>query len=76
MTLFEFDLELIQDQIQTNNLTIYKEYSTYPKILKDLSFIIKRNISFQEIKDILYCNSPEFLLEINLLDEYQGQSIP
>jgi phenylalanyl-tRNA synthetase beta chain len=40
--LFEFDFELIQDQIQTNKLKIYKEYSLYPKIVKDLSFIIQK----------------------------------
>jgi phenylalanyl-tRNA synthetase beta chain len=48
--LFEFDLELIQDQIQKNKLTIYKEYSLYPKIIKDLSFIIKQDIHLNNLK--------------------------
>jgi len=74
--LFEFDLELIQKQIQGNKLAIYKEYPTYPKIIKDLSFIIHKDIPFKEIKNILYWNGTEFLQEINLLDEYIGPSIP
>ena len=74
--LFEFDFESIQNQIQINNLMLYKEYSTYPKIVKDLSFVVKKDISFQRIKDILFWNSPESLIEINLLDEYTGQAIP
>lgn len=74
--LFEFDLEVIQNQFQKNLLSVYKEYSLYPKIIKDLSFIVNQKISFKELKDILYLNGTEFLSEISLLDEYRGQSIP
>lgn len=74
--LFEFDFELMKNQIQKNKLTIYKEYSLYPKIIKDLSFIVHETISFSQLKEILYFNGSKFLIEINLLDEYRGQSIP
>jgi len=74
--LFEFDLEVIELQIQKNKLTFYKSYSLYPKIVKDLSFIIQKDIPFEKIRETLHCNGTEFLSEINLLDEYQGQSIP
>lgn len=74
--IFEFDLEIIQNQIQKNQLTIYKPYISYPKIVKDISFIINKNISFTELKELIYANGTQFLLEINLLDEYRGKSIP
>jgi phenylalanyl-tRNA synthetase beta chain len=74
--LFEFDFELIQNQIQQNKLAVYQEYSSYPKIMKDLSFIIRNEISFNKLKEILYLNGSKFLTEINLLDEYRGTSIP
>jgi phenylalanyl-tRNA synthetase beta chain len=74
--LFEFDLEMIQNQIQINKLRIYKEYSLYPKIVKDLSFIIKEDISFKKLKTVLYYNGTQFLSKINLLDEYQGKLVP
>jgi phenylalanyl-tRNA synthetase beta chain len=74
--LFEFDVEAIQNQIKMNQLTIYKEYSSYPKIIKDISFIIQRDISFNELRETLYYNGTKFLSEINLLDEYTGTSIP
>jgi phenylalanyl-tRNA synthetase beta chain len=74
--LFEFDLQILNNQLQNKKLTLYKEYSTYPKIVKDLSFILKKDVPFQQIKEILYLNGTEFLSEINLLDEYRGQSIP
>lgn len=74
--LFEFELQIIQDQIQQNKLPSFQTYSTYPKIIKDLSFIVSKNITFNELKDILHLNGTKFLSEINLLDEYRGSSIP
>lgn len=74
--LFEFNVELIKQQIQVNKLTLYQKYSSYPKIIKDLSFIIKQDIPFNKLQEALYCNGTQFLSEINLLDEYRGSSIP
>ena len=74
--LFEFDFESIRNQIQINKLKMYQNYSSYPKVVKDLSFIIHENISFKKIEELLYCNGTKFLSNINLLDEYKGESIP
>lgn len=74
--LFEFNFELIQNQIQKNKLAVYSEYSTYPKIIKDLSFIINKDISFNQLQEVLYLNGSQFLKKINLIDEYYGVTIP
>jgi phenylalanyl-tRNA synthetase beta chain len=74
--LFEFNLDLVKDQLQTNKLAIYQEYSVYPKIVKDLSFIVEQTISFEQIQKTLLFNGTKFLKEVNLLDQYQGKSIP
>jgi phenylalanyl-tRNA synthetase beta chain len=74
--LFEFNLDLVKNQIQTNKLATYKEYSLYPKIIKDLSFIVEQTILFEEIQKTLLLNGTKFLTEVNLLDEYKGKSIP
>ena len=74
--LFEFNVQAIESQLQKSQLTIYKSYPLYPKIIKDLSFIIRRDIKFEGIQQLLYCNGTEFLSEIILLDEYRGNSIP
>ena len=55
---------------------MYQNYSSYPKIIKDLSFIIHKDISFKKIKELLYLNGTKFLTNISLLDEYKGESIP
>ena len=74
--IFEFDLKSIETQIQKNELAIYKPYVLYPKIVKDIAFIIHQDISFAELKELLYMNGTKYLSEIHLLDEYRGDSIP
>ena len=55
---------------------MYQNYSSYPKVVKDLSFIISEDISFRQIENLLYLNGTKFLSNIHLLDEYKGESIP
>lgn len=74
--LFEFDIRTIQNEIKQNKILSYKEYSSYPKVYKDISFIIDTNVNFEELKTVLFYNGTQFLSEIKLLDEYKGQSIP
>jgi phenylalanyl-tRNA synthetase beta chain len=74
--IFEFDLMVLQNQIQKNQLAIYKTYVLYPKIIKDISFIIHQDVSFAELRDSLHVNGTKYLSKINLLDEYRGDSIP
>lgn len=74
--LFEFDFTLLKNQLKENKFKNYQEYSLYPKIIKDLSFIIDKNISFNQLKEILYLNGSKYLTEVTLLDEYRGTSIP
>lgn len=74
--LFEFNFKLIKDEIEKNKSALYQEYSTYPKIVKDLSFVISKNISFNYLEKILYLNGSHFLKTINLIDKYSGKNIP
>ena len=74
--LFEFSLKDIQNQLQENKLPVFQEYSSYPKVIKDLSFIIPKDRTFIELKNLISLNGTKFLSEINLLDEYRGSSIP
>lgn len=74
--LFEFNFEAIKTEIQRNKLVVYQDSSSYPKIIKDLSFIIKKDIEFTTIQDLLFLNGSQFLTEVTLLDEYQGNLIP
>lgn len=74
--LFELDIEPINQQFQINTLTFYKPYSLYPKITKNLSIIVQKQIKFEEIQRLLHLNGTQFLSSINLLDEYRGERVP
>lgn len=74
--LFEFNFEILKTEFQQKNLSLYQPYSLYPKITKDLSFVVDRKIPFTEIKATILDHGTEYLKSVDLLDEYQGSSIP
>jgi phenylalanyl-tRNA synthetase beta chain len=73
--LFEFNFGLLKDSFKENKLSLYNEYSLYPKIVKNLSFVVNCQVTFIEIQKILIKNGTKFLTKILLLDKYQGSSI-
>ena len=74
--LFEFDFTVLKNELKNNLLPLYKEYSYYPKIIKDLSFIIRNDIPFSKVKDLIWRTGTDVLTNVELLDEYKGTSIP
>jgi phenylalanyl-tRNA synthetase beta chain len=74
--LFEFNFELIRYYSKKNKLTLYNQYSLYPKIVKNLSFIVSYKIKFSEIQKLLLANGTKFLKKVILLDEYKSLAIP
>jgi len=73
--LFEFNFKFIQEELEKNQLAIYQQYSIYPKIIKDLSFVLNKNISFNYLQKVLYLNGSNFLKTIKLIDKYSGKNI-
>ena len=51
--LFEFNLEIIKTDYKYKKLLNYNIYCLYPKVFKDLSFVISKKISFTKIKNLL-----------------------
>ena len=74
--LFEFNFEILKNEFKQKKLSLYQPYSLYPKITKDLSFIVDRKILFTEIKATILNHGTKDLRHVDLLDEYQGSSIP
>lgn len=74
--LFEFDIDLLKEKLKEIPISLYSQYSVYPKITKDISFIINQNITFNEIKKTLLDHGNKLLINIELLDQYNGKSIP
>lgn len=73
---FEFNFESIKNELKKTQLSFFEQYSSYPKIFKDLSFLVDRNLSFEEIRLYILLQGSPYLIQVNLLDEYQGPLIP
>lgn len=73
--LFEFNFEKIVKEFQKPSLLRYKEYSNYPKIVKNLSFIINKSIYFSTIKEFILLNGTKNLKKVILLDEYRDSGM-
>ena len=74
--LFELDFEILKQVELEPTITMYSEYSSYPKISKDISFIINDTINFTTVKSYIYSLTNELLINIELLDQYSGNTIP
>jgi len=68
--LFELDFEILKQVELEPTITMYSEYSSYPKISKDISFIINDTINFTTVKSYIYSLTNELLINIELLDQF------
>lgn len=73
--LFEFNLDLIKEKFYSKRLALYEPYGTYPKMTKDLSFVIDRSVTFGQIQQTLLNNKSKYLKTVCLLDEYKGTAL-
>jgi phenylalanyl-tRNA synthetase beta chain len=74
--LFEFELETLKNEFKKQKLPIYQPYSLYPKITKDLSFIVDKKVHFNQIQNTIFKIETEYLKNIELVDKYDGNPIP
>ena len=74
--LFELDFEKVKIFSEKAMLKIFEDYSIYPKVVKDLSFISPNYLPFEELKNFLYFNGTKFLKNVELLDSYAGLATP
>jgi len=64
-TLFSFRVKKMQ----------YKEISKYPSILKDLAFVVKKNITAEEIHSVIKKAGGKLLKKIEIFDVYEGENV-
>lgn len=74
--LFELNIETISYCLKSQILPTYQLYSLYPKVTKDIAFIISKEISFEQIKHTILLSGTKLLNSVKLIDEYNGKSIP
>ncbi|MGK7396248.1 MAG: phenylalanine--tRNA ligase subunit beta [Candidatus Cyclobacteriaceae bacterium M3_2C_046] len=53
----------------------YVEVSKYPEVRRDLSLVLDKGVSFEEIKNIALSRENSLIKSINIFDYYEGENI-
>lgn len=72
---FEFNTEILNYFSTKKNLISYRQYSSYPISYLDLSFLVNKLISAEEIRQIIYKLGYPLLKTINIVDYYYNKPI-
>jgi phenylalanyl-tRNA synthetase beta chain len=70
---FVFELEC--DFLESVKIRKYKEFSKFPSIQRDISFLIDKSIAWSQIKTDIECACGELLQKISLFDVYQDDKM-
>lgn len=71
----DFDWDLIVRSVRNNKIS-YAEVSKFPSVRRDLSMLLNKDISFEQLKQIAQKTEKGLLKEINVFDVYVGDKLP
>ena len=72
---FEFSLKALEKLFNAQLFTPAKAVAAFPPSLRDLSVVLDKTISYQQIKNILEKTSLPVNLSFNLIDVYEGEHV-
>ncbi len=61
--------------VKKNNNKLFKEVSKFPEVRRDLSLVIDKSTSFQEIQALAQKTERKLLKQVNAFDSYHGEHI-
>ena len=54
----------------------YQEVSKFPEVRRDLSLLVNKSVSFDELKKIAIATDNKILKSVNLFDVFEGDKLP
>jgi phenylalanyl-tRNA synthetase beta chain len=69
----DFDWEYILRQYDA--AVQYKEVSKFPEVRRDLSVVVNKKITFEELRQIAYRTEKQLLRAVNVFDVYEGANL-
>ncbi len=70
----EIDLQTVLAEKQTS--VLYHPLPKFPASLRDISLLVKRSVSFAEIKSAIEAGNFELLKSVEYVDIYEGKGVP
>ena len=71
----DFNWDLVLELVGYTNVK-YKEVSKFPEVRRDLSLLIDKSVSFNDLKKIATSTDSKILKTVNLFDVYEGDKLP
>ncbi|CAN5338406.1 phenylalanine--tRNA ligase subunit beta [soil metagenome] len=70
---FNFDMLLA---LARKNKIVYQEVSKFPAVRRDLSMLVDKTVTFEQLKQIAQKTERKLLQQVNVFDVYQGDKLP
>jgi phenylalanyl-tRNA synthetase beta chain len=71
----DFDWDLIVRSVRNNKIS-YTEVSKFPSVRRDLSMLLNKDVTFEQLKQIAQKTDKSLLKEVNVFDVYVGDKLP
>lgn len=71
----DFDWDLLIKSVRNNKIT-FTELSKFPSVRRDLSMLLNKDVSFEQLKQIALKTDKNLLKEVNVFDVYLGDKLP
>ncbi|MDH5474261.1 MAG: phenylalanine--tRNA ligase subunit beta [Cyclobacteriaceae bacterium] len=65
--------DLLLKQVSDN--IVFEEVSKFPEVRRDLSLVIDKNITFEQVRKVALATERNLLKQINVFDVYEGEKI-
>ncbi len=70
----ELEWELLLSMLPKNSIQ-YKPTDKFPRVRRDLSLLLNKSVSFQEIEKVSFETEKKLLREVGLFDVYEGKNL-
>ncbi|WP_247231744.1 phenylalanine--tRNA ligase subunit beta [Telluribacter sp. SYSU D00476] len=60
---------------QYSSAVAYQEVSRFPEVRRDLSLVLDRSVSFDQLKQLAYKTERQLLRDVNVFDVYEGENL-
>jgi phenylalanyl-tRNA synthetase beta chain len=72
--MFELNVNYLKEWQINKKVTVFKEYSKFPSITKDLSLIINKDVNFNSLKNFIFSESL-YLKQVIIFDIYFDENL-
>lgn len=71
----ELDVDLLIE-LTRDIKKVFRELPRYPAVIRDLSFLIKTEVSYAAIESAIKAVNPDMISEVSIFDQYLGKQVP